>query len=424
MKKISLKLQLVLVTILSLIIALLVIVFILPNLLKPFYEKNIYEILEQPLQYITEQEHQISGGTAYLVCDFTGRVYISNNFNKILNNSSVQEVMEKITNNYGKFKINGKTYYYNTNQVQGQYFVTLCDDSYIVEQEAALNRIVLPAIFSVAVIIISILLLYSNFIVKKIARIKTKIDNIDNDNFNHKEVFEIEDELNSLMKSIEKTRKALKEKENYKNKMFQTMSHELKTPVMVISSHVEAIEDGVIDTNKGIEVIKNETNNLNQKILMMLQLNKIDYLKTSENFKIGRVDLNPVIDELVEKFEIIRNDVKFTVEKEKNSIYMGDEENWKIILNNILSNFIRFADREITITLKRDKIELGNDGEQINDNEIEKIFDIYKMGNKGNTGLGLTIVKRTLDLFGYEIKAENNKDKKGVKFVIKNRKSV
>ena len=231
MKKISLKLQLVLVTILSLIIALLVIVFILPNLLKPFYEKNIYEILEQPLQYITEQEHQISGGTAYLVCDFTGRVYISNNFNKILNNSSVQEVMEKITNNYGKFKINGKTYYYNTNQVQGQYFVTLCDDSYIVEQEAALNRIVLPAIFSVAVIIISILLLYSNFIVKKIARIKTKIDNIDNDNFNHKEVFEIEDELNSLMKSIEKTRKALKEKENYK-----------KTGKLLVSDYVDVID--------------------------------------------------------------------------------------------------------------------------------------------------------------------------------------
>lgn len=418
MKKISLKWQLVLVTILSLIIALLVIVFILPNLLKPFYEKNIYEILEQPLQYITEQEHQISGGTAYLVCDFTGRVYISNNFNKILNNSNVKDVMEKITDNYGKFKLKGKTYYYNTNQVQGQYFVTLCDDSYIVEQEATLNRIVLPAIFSVAIIIITILLLYSNFIVKKIAKIKKKIDNIDNDNFSHNEFFEIEDELNSLMKSIEKTRMSLKEKENYKNKMFQNMSHELKTPVMVISSHIEAIEDGVIDTNKGIEVIKNETNNLNQKILMMLQLNKINYLKTSEKFKIEKVDLYPVINELIEKFKIIRNDVEYIVNKDENTIYNGDEENWKIILNNILTNFMRFADKKITITLKNDKIVLENDGEKIKDSDLEKIFDIYTMGNKGNTGLGLTIAKQTLDLFGYKIKAENSTGEKGVKFIV------
>lgn len=418
MKKISLKWQLVLVTILSLIIALLVIVFILPNLLKPFYEKNIYEILEQPLQYITEQEHQISGGTAYLVCDFTGRVYISNNFNKILNNSNIKDVMEKITDNYGKFKLKGKTYYYNTNQVQGQYFVTLCDDSYIVEQEAALNRIVLPAIFSVAIIIITILLLYSNFIVKKIAKIKKKIDNIDNDNFSHNEFFEIEDELNSLMKSIEKTRMSLKEKENYKNKMFQNMSHELKTPVMVISSHIEAIEDGVIDTNKGIEVIKNETNNLNQKILMMLQLNKINYLKTSEKFKIEKVDLYPVINELIEKFKIIRNDVEYIVNKDENTIYNGDEENWKIILNNILTNFMRFADKKITITLKNEKIVLENDGEKIKDSDLEKIFDIYTMGNKGNTGLGLTIAKQTLDLFGYKIKAENSTGEKGVKFIV------
>ena len=47
--------------------------------------------------------------------------------------------------------------------------------------------------------------------------------------------------------------------------MFQTMSHELKTPVMVISSHIEAIEDDIIDKNKAIEGNKSETENLNQK---------------------------------------------------------------------------------------------------------------------------------------------------------------
>ena len=83
-KKVSLKTQLVLVVLVAIILSFLFITLILPHLLKPFYEKNIYEILEQPLQYISSTEQQISGGTAYLVCDFTGRVYISNNFYKIL----------------------------------------------------------------------------------------------------------------------------------------------------------------------------------------------------------------------------------------------------------------------------------------------------------------------------------------------------
>ena len=195
-KKISLKMQLVLVTLVAIIFSLLFTILILPNLLKPFYEKNIYEILEQPLQYISSSEQQISGGTAYLVCDFTGRVYISNNFHKILKDVDVNTVMQNITKEYGKFTVNNNTYYYNTNQMNGQYFVTLCDDSYILEQEAALNRIVVPAISVIAIIIIVILVLYSNFIVKKISGIKRKIDNIDNDKFKHEEEFEIQDELN------------------------------------------------------------------------------------------------------------------------------------------------------------------------------------------------------------------------------------
>lgn len=422
MKKISLKLQLVLVTIVAIIISLLFITLVLPNLLKPFYEKNIYEILEQPLQYITSKEQQISGGTAYLVCDFTGRVYVSNNFNKILKNANIKEVMEKITSDYGKFKLRDNTYYYNTNQVSGQYFVTLCDDSYILEQEAALNRIVIPSISIVAVIIIAILLIYSNFIVQKISTIKRKIDNIDNENFNHNNEFEIQDELNSLVKSIEKTRIELKEKENYKNKMFQTMSHELKTPVMVISSHIEAIEDDIIDKNKAIEVIKSETENLNQKISLMLQLNKINYLKSSNSFEIKEVSLKPIAEQVVEKLKIVRPDIEFRIEeiKEENEVlkYKGDKENWEIIFNNILTNFIRYADKEILIKFSEGKIELQNDGEKISEEALDEIFDIYTMGNKGKTGLGLAIVKQTLELFGYSIKAENIDNDNGVRFII------
>lgn len=422
MKKISLKLQLVLVTIVAIIISLLFITLVLPNLLKPFYEKNIYEILEQPLQYITSKEQQISGGTAYLVCDFTGRVYVSNNFSKILKNANIKEVMEKITSDYGKFKLRDNTYYYNTNQVSGQYFVTLCDDSYILEQEAALNRIVIPAISIVAVIIIAILLIYSNFIVQKISTIKRKIDNIDNENFNHNNEFEIQDELNSLVKSIEKTRIELKEKETYKNKMFQTMSHELKTPVMVISSHIEAIEDDIIDKNKAIEVIKSETENLNQKISLMLQLNKINYLKSSNSFEIKEIDVRPILEEVIEKLKLVRPDIEFRIEeiKEENQVlkYKGDKENWEIIFNNILTNFIRYADKEILIKFSKAKIELQNDGERISEDNLDKIFDVYTMGNKGKTGLGLAIVKQTLELFGYSIKAENIDNDNGVRFII------
>ena len=115
---------------------------------------------------------------------------------------------------------------------------------------------------------------------------------------------------------------------------------------------------------------------------------------------------------------VIRPDIQFKIEAEEGIKYKGDKENWEIIFNNILTNFIRYANKEIVIRLNRDKIELQNDGEKIDDNVLDKIFDIYTMGNKGKTGLGLTIVKQALDLFGYKIKAENLEEGNGVRFVI------
>lgn len=417
MKKISLKFQLILVTIAAILISLLFIIFILPLLLKPFYEKNIYEILEQPLQYINSNEKEITGGTAYLICDFAGRVFVSNNFNEIVENADIKTVIQSITSDYGKFKINGNTYYYNTQLMSGQYSVTICNDSYILEQAASLNTIIIPSILFVAIIIIVILVLYSNFIAKKIAGIKRKIDNIDNDEFKHKDEFELDDELNSLVKSIEKTRVSLKEKENYKNNMFQTMSHELKTPITVISSHIEAAEDNIIEKDKALDIIKTETENLSQKVSLMLQLNKINYLKSSENFTVKEIDLKPIVENLVDKIKIARPDIQFKIEINADAIYKGDKENWEIIFNNILTNFIRYANKEISISITKDKIELKNDGEAIEESILNKIFDTYTMGNKGKTGLGLAIVKQTLDLFGYKIRAENLG--KGVKFIIK-----
>ena len=199
--------------------------------------------------------------------------------------------------------------------------------------------------------------------------------------------------------------------------MFQTLSHELKTPIMVISSHIEAIEDDVIDKNKAMEVIKNETENLNKKLSLMLQLNKVNYLKSSEKYELEDVELKLIVEKIVEKLKVMRNDIEFKLEIDDNIKYKGDKENWEIVFNNILTNFMRYADKEIVIRINKEKIELENDGEKIEENTLDKIFDTYTMGNKGKTGLGLAIVKQTLELFGYKIKAENLE--KGVRFIIK-----
>ena len=77
---------------------------------------------------------------------------------------------------------------------------------------------------------------------------------------------------------------------------------------------------------------------------------------------------------------------------------------------------MRYTKTTIKITAKQNKLVLYNDGDNIEDELLEAIFTPYRKGIKGEFGLGLSIVKKTLHLLDYDIMIENVKD--GVRFII------
>ena len=90
---------------------------------------------------------------------------------------------------------------------------------------------------------------------------------------------------------------------------------------------------------------------------------------------------------------------------------------WEAVIYNLLGNFVRYADKKIKITIKKNTITLYNDGPNIDPNILSDIFTPYKKGINGQFGLGLSIVKKTMFYCGYEITVKN--EKKGVSFMIK-----
>ena len=89
---------------------------------------------------------------------------------------------------------------------------------------------------------------------------------------------------------------------------------------------------------------------------------------------------------------------------------------WEAIIDNILNNFIRYANKEIKITIKNNKIILFNDGSNIDKDVLNNIFSPFEKGVNGVFGLGLSIVKKTLTFLNYDINIQNTKN--GVKFII------
>ena len=405
-KNLNLKKQLGYLVLISLVLSLISLVVILPKLLTPFYENNIYNLLSQPLSYQDKNTNNI----VFIVKNNNG-VYVSSDFNKMIDEKYVDNILLVATNNKGKFNIDSNTYYYTKNDK----VISITDDSYIKNLEDNLRRIILPLVSITIFIITLVLVIWNNHIVNKIPKIQEKVNNLNNNNYTHSYNFTINDELNSLINSVEYMRCEINTKEEYKNDMYQSLSHELKTPITVISSYVEAANDKIITYEDAVKTIGDEIKTLSDDVNKILELNKINYLKdTMESYEI--IDITELLNEVITKYKIQRPDVNFLLDIKKINKVRGTYDTWRIVIDNLLSNFIRYADKNIKITFKRNKMMFYNDGEAIPDNLIRDVFTKYKMGIKGNFGLGLSIVKNSLELYGYKIKVENKDN--GVLFTI------
>ena len=73
--------------------------------------------------------------------------------------------------------------------------------------------------------------------------------------------------------------------------MYQNISHDFKTPLTVIKSYIEAIEDGVESEKDGLKIIKQEIKKLETKVHSLLYLNKLTYFKDMDNYKSGVVSV-------------------------------------------------------------------------------------------------------------------------------------
>ena len=199
--------------------------------------------------------------------------------------------------------------------------------------------------------------------------------------------------------------------------MYQNISHDFKTPITVMMSYLEAYDDGIQTEAETMKVMKEQLKKLEIKVHSLLYLNKLNYLSERRDNLKEQYDVSLTIHAAVDKFKMSRPDVKFVLDIDKKStIFRGSADMWEAIIDNILNNFMRYAKKEVKITVKNKKIILFNDGENIDENVLNNIFTPYEKGLKGVFGLGLSIVRKTLHLLNYDITIENIKN--GVKFTI------
>lgn len=229
------------------------------------------------------------------------------------------------------------------------------------------------------------------------------------------------DEIGRLANSMNHMRKELKRADEEEKMFLQSISHDLKTPVMVIMSHADAIIDGVyIDSvEKTAEIIRDEALSLEKKIKQMLYLDTLDYVleNNSEN---SDIDMKEFILHIINRFELVNSKIEWDLDMDE-LIITGNSDKLQVAIENVLDNGLRYAEKKIRISLKKEGyyavLDIFNDGPNIKNEHINHIFKNLYKDKTGNFGLGLAITKKIIDFYKGDIKAVNREN--GVSFIIK-----
>ena len=174
------------------------------------------------------------------------------------------------------------------------------------------------------------------------------------------------------------------------------------------------------EQNEILKAQLSEQRMINQQMFEMLKaisasLN-LNSMNINQNSK-EEVDIEKIINTSVEKFKYRNTNINFVVQFSNHTKFLGTVDSWETIIDNLLNNAVRYAEKEIKITVKKNQITVYNDGPNIDNDLIEGIFVPFRKGVKGEFGLGLSIVKKTLTMMKCDIVIKNH-NKKGVSFVI------
>ncbi len=234
-------------------------------------------------------------------------------------------------------------------------------------------------------------------------------------------------EITSIRGSLEDLSYKLKIKHKSRKEVTDKLIHETRTPLTILKTHIEGIEDGVIDVDaKEIEVLKGQVDNIISIISDLGSL--IDAQETIENVSIEDFEVAKLLKQIVNglKAQFDKKGLELSIISEEKIMMKSDKFKLSQVVYNLLTNALKFTNTggyaRIRYSSSGENIilEIEDSGIGIDRKDIDKIFDAYYRVSSENTsgeGIGLYVVKENLRLLNGSIEIDSILDR-GSKFTI------
>lgn len=232
--------------------------------------------------------------------------------------------------------------------------------------------------------------------------------------------------LDVLVQDFNKMVEELGSIETLKTDFFSNVSHEFKTPLSVIYSNAQILQRQKLDAEQRecVENIVYSCKKMSSLIQNMLKLNKLEKQTITPEVKV--YDVCAQICECTVLFEEgwEKKNLELNVEMEDRAYIAADPGLMELVWNNLLSNAVKYNREGGTITIletsddRHIRVSIADTGYGMSEDVMAHIFDKFYQGDESHAtfgnGLGLALVKRTLELSDASISVKSTPGKGSV----------
>ena len=215
-----------------------------------------------------------------------------------------------------------------------------------------------------------------------------------------------------------------KKLDDMRKEFVANVSHELRTPLTTIKSYTETLMEGALEekdlAQEFLGIIDGEADRMAFLVRDLLQLTRFDNKQV--RLDITEIDLNDFLSRMVRQSQIHAEAKQQTLTftpYEKPVIIYGDRDRISQVVNNIITNAIKYslehASIRVYITEDQDyyKVSVKDTGMGISREDLPRIFERFYRVDKarsramGGTGLGLAIAKEIMESHQGKLTAES-----------------
>ena len=311
----------------------------------------------------------------------------------------------------------------------GSVFIVSNVDDLVPEVKSMIREMLFLAIIILVVAGITLTLWVYRSILSPLNKLQEATKQIKAGNLDFTLDVDADDEIGGLCNDFEEMRIRLKENAEEKiqydkesKELISNISHDLKTPITAIKGYVEGILDGVASSperlDKYIRTIYNKANDMDRLIDELTFYSKIDTNKIPYTF--SKINVAQYFKDCIEEvgldMEARGIELGYFNYVDEDVVVIADAEQMKRVINNIISNSIKYLDKKKGIINIRIKdvgdfiqVEIEDNGKGIAAKDLPNIFDRFyrtdssRNSSQGGSGIGLSIVRKIVEDHGGRI---------------------